>query len=193
MASTEDLLKTVEKIGHQLGYALMKSERKVATISFVQGKDVFVNLPTGFWKSLCYGCLPLVFDEVFSKSGLIALIISPLVALMEDQVEGFSSRGLKCVRIGSCTEEIKQRVIQGEYQLVFISPEALLATRRWRKMLLNPIYQNTIIVVVADKAHCVRNWLVYASINVKPHYLPPKLRPYLFDLMLCGQNYFKYG
>jgi len=159
-SSSEDLLKTVEEVVHHLGFTQTKQEQRDAIISFVQGKDVFVNLPTGFGKSLCYGCLPLIFDRHNGTSGSIALVISPLVALMQDQVDGFSSRGLKCARVGNCTEEMKQKILDGEYQLVFVSPEALLATRRWRKMLLSPIYQNNLIAVVVDEAHCVRNWLV---------------------------------
>jgi len=157
----KDICKTVEDVGHQLGYTQIKAEQKHAIVSFVQGNDVFVVLPTGFGKSLCYACLPLIFDRLSGKSGSIALIISPLVALMQDQVKGFSTIGIKCARVGSCTEEqVRQEIIDGEYQLVFISPEALLATRRWRKMLLSPVYQKSLIAVVVDEAHCVRNWSV---------------------------------
>ena len=141
----KDICKTAEDVGHQLGYTQIKAEQKHAIVSFVQGNDVFVVLPaTGFGKSLCYACLPLIFDRLSGKSGSIALIISPLVALMQDQVKGFSTIGIKCARVGSCTEEqVRQEIIDGEYQLVFISPEALLATRRWRKMLLSPVYQKS--------------------------------------------------
>jgi len=127
-------------------------EQKDTIISFVQGSDVFVVLPTGssVWED---ACLPLLFD---GKSGLIALIISPLVALM--QFNGFSTRGIKCARVVSCTEEqARLGVLDGGYQLVFISPEALLATRRWRRMLLSPVYQKSLIAIVVDEAHCVRN------------------------------------
>jgi len=161
----KDICKTAEDVGHQLGYTQIKAEQKHAIVSFVQGNDVFVVLPaTGFGKSLCYACLPLIFDRLSGKSGSIALIISPLVALMQDQVKGFSTIGIKCARVGSCTEEqVRQEIIDGEYQLVFISPEALLATRRWRKMLLSPVYQKSLIAVVVDEAHCVRNWSVKCS------------------------------
>jgi len=58
---------------------------------------------------------------------------------MQDQVDGFSTRGIKCARVGSCTEEhVRQGIVDRDYQLVFISPETLLATRRWRRMLLSP-------------------------------------------------------
>ena len=53
----------------------------------VTGHDVFVVLPTGFGKSLCYGCLPLVFNELFKLTEpTIVCVISPLVSIIEDQV-----------------------------------------------------------------------------------------------------------
>jgi len=56
---------------------------------------------------------------------------------MEDQVGSFSSRGIRSVKAGSRLDhETTQLIINGEYQLVFISPEALLSKKQWRKMLL---------------------------------------------------------
>ena len=53
----------------------------------VTGHDVFAVLPTGFGKSLCYGCLPLVFDDLFKPTELtIMCVISPLISIIEDQV-----------------------------------------------------------------------------------------------------------
>ena len=71
----------------KLGYNLKDEQRKVI-LSFVKGEDVFVVLPTGFGKSLCFACLPLIFDRVSRKDGLssIIIIITPLIAIMKDQV-----------------------------------------------------------------------------------------------------------
>ena len=67
--------------------------------SFVSGKDVFVALPTGFGKSLCYGCLPGVFTKLFKKDKSIAIVVSPLTALMQDQVDVFKRKGLSAVSV----------------------------------------------------------------------------------------------
>jgi len=155
----------VAEVGVELGYSSLKTEQTQAILKFLQGKDVFVVLPTGYGKSLCYACLPLVFDRVFGRLSTnersIAVVISPLIALMEDQVGSFSSRGITSVKAGSCSDhETSQRIINGEYQLVFISPEALLSKKRWRKMLLCDVYQRNLVAVVVDEAHCVRNWYV---------------------------------
>ena len=60
---------------------------------------------------------------------------------MKDQVEGFQRRGVSAVRVGDCSPEISEQIRSGEYQLVFVSPEAILSHRKWRKMLLSDVYQ----------------------------------------------------
>ena len=71
-----------------MGYVGMKPEQLQVVESFVTGHDVFAVLPTGYGKSLCYACLPLVYECLLHKSSnsSIVLVVSPLVALMKDQV-----------------------------------------------------------------------------------------------------------
>jgi superfamily II DNA helicase RecQ len=90
-----------------------------------------------------------LFDYLEQRQGNIAVIISPLVALMKDQVEKFSALGICAVCIGNCTSEVEQQVESGEYQLVFVSPETLLLN------LKNPIYQEKLVSLVSDEARCV--------------------------------------
>ena len=123
---------------------------------FLQKRDVFVILPTGFGKSLCFGCLPSVFDCLKGK-GSIVIVISPLIALMKDQVEGFQRRGVSAVRVGDCSPEISKQIRSREYQLVFVSREAILSIRKW---LLSEVYQRNLVALVIDKAHCVKKWYV---------------------------------
>ena len=77
---------SIEKAAKQLGYVL-KAEQRSVIRSFVMGEDVFAVLPTGFGKSLCYECLPIVFDNI-RTDGLFSIIIvvTPLIAIMKDQV-----------------------------------------------------------------------------------------------------------
>ena len=69
-----------------LGYAESKSHQVRVIGQFVRGHDVFGVLPTGYGKSLCYTCLPLIFDQLLQRpSGFsIVLTVSPLIALMRD-------------------------------------------------------------------------------------------------------------
>ena len=73
----------------RLGFDALKEEQKVTILSFLSGKDVFISLPMGYGKSLCYGCLPWVYNSLKQRSTSIALIVSPLFALMNDQVDIF--------------------------------------------------------------------------------------------------------
>ena len=76
----------IEQVCVGLGYNLKVEQRKVIS-SFIKGQDVFGILPTGFGKSLCFACLPLIFDRI-RDDGLssIIIILSPLTAIMKDQV-----------------------------------------------------------------------------------------------------------
>ena len=72
-----------------LGYTESKSHQVQVIEKFVSSHDVFGILPTGYGKSLCYACLPLIFDQLLQKlSGFaIALIVLPLIELMRDQIK----------------------------------------------------------------------------------------------------------
>jgi len=73
------LVEIVAKVGVELGYSNLKTEQMEAMLKFLQGQDVFVVLPMGYRKSLCYACLPLVFDQVFGRLSMnersIAIVI----------------------------------------------------------------------------------------------------------------------
>ena len=101
----------------------------------VAGNDVFVALPTGYGKSLCYALLPTVFDFVRGRppNSSIVLCVSPLISLMVDQKEQYSKRGLAVDFVGSGEE--RERIANGQCQLVCISPEALLCNLYWREVL----------------------------------------------------------
>ena len=125
---------------------------------FIDGKDVFVCLPTGFGKSLCFITLPVIFDLIRAPCDpSIVVVISPLNSLMSDQVDSCKSRGLKAVCVG-VNDECYGSVVNGEYQVVYISPENIIGRRIWRDMLLNEQYQKRLVGVIIDEAHCVKTW-----------------------------------
>ena len=75
--------KVVEKAARSLGYDKLKAMQMSVISHFISGNDVFVSLPTGFGKSLCYGILSLVFDELHGTvSESMTVVISPLMAIM---------------------------------------------------------------------------------------------------------------
>lgn len=143
----------------------LKQQQEESILHFTRGRDVFVSLPTGFGKSMCYTLLPSVFDilrGVEKKS--IVLVVSPLIALMEDQVAGITSMGISAAYVSdkqSTDREVKRQIRKGIYQVIFMSPEALFATTEWRQMLSTEYYRLNLVAMVVDEAHCVKKWYVY--------------------------------
>ena len=84
---------SIGNASERLGYSSLKSQQKRAIISYLEGNDgVFVySLPTGSGKSLCFALLPFAFDDFLRREGSIAIVVSPLISLMKDQV-GFLSQ-----------------------------------------------------------------------------------------------------
>ena len=97
VCSTSDSIKSIiQECALLLGYSSVKPEQEEAMKAFVkQQRDVFIAVPTGFGKSLCYSLLPLVFDRIREdgKSSIV-IVVSPSLALITDQVNAMSKRGL---------------------------------------------------------------------------------------------------
>ncbi len=144
----------------KLGYSELRPKQELVVKKFVRGQDVFVSLPTGSGKSLCYCILPTVFDGLRKVEGQsIVVVVSPLISLMKDQVLAMSRRGVKAVYVGEC--EDNKAVIDvcgGNFQLVYMSPESLLTDDRWRDMLQSPLYKDNLVGLIVDEAHCVKKW-----------------------------------
>ena len=162
---SKDLRTIIDEAAASLGYTSLKEEQKKALFSFVTGRDVFVSLPTGYGKSLCYALLPFIFDV---KRGLVekksvVMVVSPLIALMKDQSSSFTRRGITAGYVSdkeTTDKETKRKILRGECQLVFISPEALFLATEWRKMLSGDLYGRNLVGFIVDEAHCVKKWYV---------------------------------
>ena len=152
---------------NQLGlpHLSLKEEQRLAVKAIYEGRDVFVWLPTGYGKSLCYQTIPFVIDyklglkESSRRSGV--LVVSPLVALMIDQVQNLRKRGVRSSIITS-TSSVAKEFLAGEINflndsLLYCAPEALV-TPRWRAVLEDPTYTQRIVSVVIDEAHCISKW-----------------------------------
>ena len=165
MTETKTIDELVAQAARSLGYSDLKEEQKVVLKAFVGGRDVFVSLPTGYGKSLCYALLPWIFDmrRGFVERTSICMIVSPLIALMKDQSTSFTAKGICAAYVSdkeSTNKETRRKVVKGECQLVFISPEALFLTTEWRKMLSGDYYRKHLVGFIVDEAHCVKKWYV---------------------------------
>ena len=130
--------------------------------AILEGQDVFIVQPTGSGKSLIFQSAPIVFDimKPLQKGKSIAIVISPLVSLMEDQVGFLKSIGIMAEFVGDDQkdEDAKKMVEQGKCQIVYGSPEAFLSSKRWRAMLSSDIYRERLRLVAIDEAHCISHW-----------------------------------
>ena len=152
----------------RISHLKLKGQQQQAIHAVYCGKDVFVFLPTGFGKSICYQVFPFLFDH---KSGLVggqkrcAVVVSPLISLMVDQVRTLRSNGVEAVVISSGSREssiIDKEFIATEKILVsasfiFASPEAL-AHLKWREIIEKPSVSDCVCAVIIDEAHCVSKW-----------------------------------
>ena len=123
--------------------------------ALLSGRDALAVLPTGGGKSLCYQLPALVRD------GLV-LVISPLVALMEDQVRQLRSRAVPaaCLHAG-LTPEVRQEVwrslAEGKLRLLYLAPERLQSSQV-RELIASTFRQKRLVALAVDEAHCISAW-----------------------------------
>lgn len=126
----------------------------------IEGRDVFLLMPTGGGKSLCYQ-LPALVQSGPRKGPTI--VISPLIALMHDQISSLKSRGISCDMMSADLKkrekkEVVDRFVGNKTKLLYISPEMFNINKQLRSTIQDMAEQNRLARIVIDEAHCVSSW-----------------------------------
>ncbi|UJO99782.1 MAG: DNA helicase RecQ [Nitrosomonas sp.] len=133
------------------GYPAFRGQQAEVIEHLANGGDCLVLMPTGGGKSLCYQIPALLRDGV-------AIVVSPLIALMQNQVAALHELGVRAAVLNSslsqqAAAEVEQRLLAGGYDLLYVAPERLLTAR-----FLNLIARTPVALFAIDEAHCVSQW-----------------------------------
>ncbi|MEQ9097173.1 MAG: ATP-dependent DNA helicase RecQ [Phycisphaerales bacterium] len=137
------------------GFDALRPMQAAAVRAALNGRDALVVLPTGGGKSLCYQLPPLV-------SGKATVVVSPLIALMRDQVRGLELNGYPAAALHSAVEfedarQIEAQLVSGEINLLLAAPERMV-TASFRGLLARLADAGRLGAIAVDEAHCISQW-----------------------------------
>ena len=144
MDKAQQILKSV------YGYDSFRPLQKDIIDCVISGHDALVLMPTGGGKSVCYQIPALMLEGV-------AIVVSPLISLMKDQVDALQANGIAAEAMNSNNDEyanriIRERCLRGEIKILYISPERLMGEISWLQQYAH------VSMFAIDEAHCVSQW-----------------------------------
>ena len=142
------------------GYDSFRPKQEDIVNAALDGRDVLAILPTGGGKSVCFQVPALMRDG-------IAIVVTPLIALMKDQVQNLNDRGIKalCVHAGMGRREVEltlNNAAYGDFKFLYVSPERLST-----QLFHNYLQEMNVSFIVVDEAHCISQW----GYDFRPDYL----------------------
>src|SRR3954468_17899477 len=151
MSVAESAIDLERTLRERFGLERFRPGQREVIENVVQGRDVLCVMPTGGGKSLCYQLPALLLPG-------LTLVVSPLIALMKDQVDALTQRGVRATLINSTLDPAEQRariqeVEAGRYDLVYVAPERFRSPRFVETMArVRPA------LLAVDEAHCISEW-----------------------------------
>jgi len=138
-------------LSETFGYSAFRHAQSEIIADLIAGRDAFVLMPTGGGKSLCYQIPALIRPGV-------GIVISPLIALMKDQVDALRQLGIRAATLNAAEDaaslrQTEQALLSGELDLLYLAPERLLNER-----MLALLERAGIALFAIDEAHCVSQW-----------------------------------
>ena len=144
-----------EILARVFGYPSFRGQQAAIVEQIIGGGDALVLMPTGGGKSLCYQIPALV------RAG-VGVVVSPLIALMQDQVDALRQLGVNAAFLNSSQDyrsvvDTERRLLRGELDLIYVAPERLLG-ERFLGLLEQLVARRQVALFAIDEAHCVSQW-----------------------------------